>query len=108
MTRYTPADFDTGASAGVPVSQRVVRAVATETETDPLELDRLFDVINPESLDALFEPTKGGAPRAAGGVTFQYEGCAVTVYANGDVEVAAHPATQAGSRTESTSANCCE
>lgn len=91
MTRYTAADVDASELETVPVSQRVISAVAAETDTDPLELDRLFDVVNPESLNALFEPTKRGLPRSTGAVTFRYEGCDVTVHATGEVEAEAVP-----------------
>lgn len=102
MTRYTPADFDTGTAESVPISQRVIRAVAAETDADPLDLDRLFDVVNPESLNALFEPTKRGSSRAMGMVAFQYEGCEVTVHASGEIEVVSSKQTiQPVSQTES-------
>lgn len=87
MTRYTPSDFDGSQIESTPVSQRVVRAVAAETDTDPIELDCLFDVIDPESLNALFESTKSGSLRTEGAVTFGYADCEVTVYASGDVDV---------------------
>lgn len=38
------------------VTGRVLTAIAEETNTDPVELDRpLFEVIDPDSLNALFQ-----------------------------------------------------
>lgn len=79
-----------------PVSQRVTHAVAEETDTDPFDLDPLFDVIDPESLNALFEPTNRGSQRTTGSVAFDYAGCEVTVSADGAVDV-----TSRGARTGS-------
>lgn len=71
-----------------PVSQRIVHAVAEETNSDPFDLEPLYNTIDAESLNALFEPTKSGSPRAAGSVTFEYAGCEVTVDADNNVQVA--------------------
>ncbi|RQG91782.1 HalOD1 output domain-containing protein [Natrarchaeobius chitinivorans] len=79
-----------------PVSQRVTHAVAEEVDTDPFDLDPLFNVIDPESLNALFEPTNTGSHRTTGSVAFEYAGCEVTVSADGTVDVTAR-----GARTES-------
>jgi hypothetical protein len=60
----------------------VIEAVAKEMDVDPTELpEQLHEVINPDSLDSLFE---GGNPRG-GTVTFTYCGYTVTVNADGDV-----------------------
>ncbi|WP_306058621.1 HalOD1 output domain-containing protein [Natronococcus wangiae] len=105
MTRYTQADFDGGGAESMAVSQRVVRAVAAELDADPLEMDRLYEAIDPEGLNALFEPTKRGLERATGTVTFRYANCTVTVRADGDVEVVAEDARGSASRTDLTTAN---
>lgn len=70
-----------------PVSQRVTHAVAEETDTDPFDLDPLFDVIDPEGLNVLFKPTNTGSQRTTGSVAFEYAGCEVTVFADGAVDV---------------------
>ena len=75
-----------------PVSQQITHTVAETTNTDPLELDPLFNTIDPESLNALFEPTKTGSQRATGSVAFEYAGCGVTVFADGTVDVASSDA----------------
>lgn len=69
-----------------PVSQRVTHAVAETTNTDPLELDPLFNTIDPESINTLFKPTNTGSQRATGSVAFEYAGCDVTVFADGTVD----------------------
>jgi hypothetical protein len=38
-----------------PASSRVLRAVAEATETDPADLPPLYDVIDPDALDAVFD-----------------------------------------------------
>ena len=96
----TRTDFAPPESAQI--SQRVVKEVAEETGTDPLELEPLFDVINPESLNTLFEPTKNGAFRTTGSVTFEYAGCDVTVHADASLEVTSR-ATRTTSQAEPTS-----
>ncbi|WP_254766378.1 HalOD1 output domain-containing protein [Salinilacihabitans rarus] len=60
------------------VTEAIVDAVAAAADRDPLGLPPLWDVVDPEALDALFEPTRGGRPRA-GRVTFTYCGYEVTV-----------------------------
>lgn len=101
MTRYTPSDFTTDELDSLPVSQRVVRAVAAETDRDPVALERLYDVVDPESLNSLFEPTKAGSLRMDGAVTFDYAGCEVAVYANGTVDVDPAASTRSGAQTSS-------
>lgn len=80
------------ASSRVRPSQRVVEAIAAEEgvwpeDLSPPEYEPLYEAINPQALDALFEPTKTGAERARGRVTFCYCGYDVTVYADGSVSL---------------------
>lgn len=105
MTHYSPTEFGDGEAGPMPVSQRVVRAVAAETDAEPLEMEPLYDVIDPEGLNALFEPTKCGPTRSAGTVTFRYAGCAVTVHADGGVEVAAERVSRSASQTDPNAVN---
>lgn len=68
------------------ISTSVVAAVADSKGVDPLDLkERLFDVVDPDALDALFEPGPFGAERDQGTVTFAMAGCEVVVRADGDV-----------------------
>jgi hypothetical protein len=39
-----------------PISQTVVTAVAEVTGCDPIELDPLYEYIDPDAMDALFHP----------------------------------------------------
>lgn len=64
---------------GSPPSEKVVEAVADLEGREPLRLEPpLFRVIDPDALDALFQPTTSGR-RTGGSVTFSYDGCEVTV-----------------------------
>ena len=77
--------------AETPLSVRVVETVADALGADAMELGPLYDVIDPDALDLLFEPPR----RSTGGrVTFTFEGCTVTVDADG--RVAASPGANDG------------
>lgn len=66
----------------------VVRAVADAKGIDERELTTgLYDVINPEALERLFEDKGNGMPRRGGRVVFMMEGCEVTVHSYGKVVV---------------------
>lgn len=64
-----------------PITVALVEAVAAHAGTDPLELPRLFDVIDPEALHALV------ASMADGEVSFAFAGCSVTVDSSGTISV---------------------
>jgi len=61
------------------VSERVVQAVATTSNADPLELPPLYDAVDPDALDALVTGI------ADGKVTFTYAGYEVTLTSDGAV-----------------------
>ncbi|WP_164471144.1 HalOD1 output domain-containing protein [Halorubrum sp. CSM-61] len=67
-----------------PPSVRVVESVADALETAPEELGPLYEAIDPDALDRLFE-----SPHrfASGRVTFAFEGRTVTVDADGRIDV---------------------
>lgn len=67
------------------ISDEVVLAVAEATDTDPTELEPLYDVVDPDALDQLFRTHLNGHPRTDGRIVFSMDGCEVTVHANGDV-----------------------
>ena len=79
-----PVDLDV-ASEGVAMS--IVAAVADITDQDPATIRPLSTVVDPEALGALFAPTREGSRRGDGRVTFRWEGCTVTVYADERFEV---------------------
>lgn len=56
-----------------PLSERIVRTVATVTNTDPIDLPTLYGAVDPDALDTLVDGM------AMGEVTFTYAGCEVTV-----------------------------
>ncbi|SFS11522.1 hypothetical protein SAMN05216559_3885 [Halomicrobium zhouii] len=68
-------------------SQAVVAAVAAETGSDPMTLEPLYGVLDPDALDALVAgdgPTTTAPPVR---VEFTYAGCAVSVTGSGAVDV---------------------
>lgn len=83
---------------GVPVSVRIVEAVAERNAVDPTDLEpRLHDVIDPDALDTLF-PSSGGSDSPSATVEFTYAGCSITVDGSGRVDVSG-PNTAASART---------
>ncbi|WP_459807299.1 HalOD1 output domain-containing protein [Halopiger thermotolerans] len=66
------------------VTVQLVRALADAADVDPVELSPpLYDVVDPDALEALFAPTEGGTTRR-GRVEFTYAEYRVTVDAAGD------------------------
>lgn len=62
-------------------SVRVIGAVASATDTDPVECPSLNERIDPGALDDLF----GGRSNARGRIVFEYAGYTVTVDSNRNV-----------------------
>ncbi|MDQ2048949.1 HalOD1 output domain-containing protein [Natronolimnohabitans sp. A-GB9] len=74
------------------VCYEVIAAIAERegvdpTEIEPPEYDALYDVINPEALEALFAPREDGTSRGTGRVEFEFSGYHVVVTSDGDVDV---------------------
>lgn len=65
----------------------VIRAVAACSNREPEDLPSLAHVIDPDALDALFEPKPDGTPRAGGTLTFSYAGYEVRISGNQEVAV---------------------
>ena len=79
-------------------SQAVIEAVADAEGVSPRALrppayQPLHEVIDPDSLDALFANRVDGAPRASGTVSFTYCGYAVTVDGDGSVTLERRPSS---------------
>jgi len=77
MTRdthvYRPSPTDS-------LSETVVHAVAETKGVDPLDLnERLYDCINPDALDVLFEPTAECNGSRSGTLVFSMDGCRVEI-----------------------------
>ena len=61
------------------VSTAVVRAVSAIEGREPRSLRPLSDVLDPDALDALFEPRSNDRPRVGGQLSFIYSDCVVTI-----------------------------
>jgi hypothetical protein len=93
-TATPPFDPATGAytfehdwRTGEPLWLRIVDALESIPGTDTLETSFLFDAVDPEALDALFAPVRGGRSRSAGKVVVPIAGTVVTVWADGTVQI---------------------
>ena len=74
------------------LSLEVITAIAEQEGVDPTEIvppkyEPLYDVCNPEALDALFAPRENGAPRGRGKVSFTFCEYDVVVTSDGTVDV---------------------
>lgn len=69
------------------VSEEVVSAVAAARGRDPTDLDPLFEAIDPDALDGLYERDGFGRAQSSVRVEFTYCGCEVVVDVDGAVSV---------------------
>lgn len=70
------------------LSETVVGAVASVLDAEPTDLSPLYEVIDPDALNRLYAPTPNVHMRPGGGcLTFSYNGCLVTAYWDGAVEI---------------------
>lgn len=66
------------------LSELLIDAVAETTGDDPTNMQPLYEVIDPDALDRLFEPTESESRRSSfGRVSFCFNGCDVTIHADG-------------------------
>lgn len=83
---------NTSVCADEDVCFTIVDTVATLTDTDPIELDPIGNVVDTDALSTLF-----GSPnelrRHDASLTFRYEGCTVSVDSDGNVTATRVPAT---------------
>jgi len=63
-------------------SRCVIETVAAATGTEPLDMEPLYDTVDPEYLDRVFEPRSGCSP-SDGRITFRFQGCDVSVDTDG-------------------------
>ena len=70
-----------------PPSSVVVESIASITDRDRFDLDPLYQVVDPDALDALFEPRVDGCHRGEGEVTFAYHGYEVAVRSYGVIAI---------------------
>lgn len=87
MTPDTPSTVERSAENET-LTETIVIAVADATGVDPLDLDPLYDSIDPDAIDRAFESTGEGAPATTDQLAFDYAGCEVTVRADRSVVVA--------------------
>ena len=78
------------------ISETVVSTVAEAKDVDPLELEPLYSVVDPDALNSMFSPSKGSPPTTME-LSFSLADCEVTV--RGDGEVAVRPPAE-GEGTE--------
>ncbi|QLH77747.1 hypothetical protein HZS55_10735 [Halosimplex rubrum] len=70
----------------------VVRAVAAETDLDPLDMEPVFDALDTDTLARVVDRRREvGSTAADSPVRFRYESCDVTVRADGDVTASLRP-----------------
>lgn len=70
-----------------PVSTVVISAVSTALEEEAIEMPPLYNAIDPDALDAVFQPVHTGSPRDDRHLQFTFNGCQVTVQSDGIVVV---------------------
>lgn len=68
-------------------STAVVETVAIAANRDPLELEPLFDSVDPDALDTLVRSTENDSPDGNATVRFVHDGYEVTVHRDGTVVV---------------------
>ncbi|EMA41804.1 HalOD1 output domain-containing protein [Halobiforma nitratireducens] len=67
-----------------PLSGHLVAVVRRAPELEFADGERLFDAVDPEALDSLFEPISN-SPRRSGDVRIEFRQFTVTVSADGEV-----------------------
>jgi len=72
-------------ASDVTASELLVTAVADIAAADPLDLDPLYETVDPDMIDDFVG--SGGTADVDGHVSFVYEGYAVRVYASGLLEI---------------------
>ena len=68
-------------------SEAVVQAVAAATAEDPTQIDPLYESINPDALNELFQFDASGRPQPDTAVQFDYAGFSVVVRETGIIEL---------------------
>lgn len=79
-----------GSSADRSLGWAIVSLASVATEEDPIEMEPLYDAIDPDALESLFR-AKEPLP---GQVDFEYHGCRVTATSDGEVRVSGVPAEE--------------
>lgn len=69
------------------LTNEIVSAVAELTGKNELDVERVYDRLDPDSLNSLFAETAAGRTAEDGLLVFTLEGCTVTVHGSGVVIV---------------------
>lgn len=83
MTRRT---FITEQSDDVSIGSRIVMAVADTLGIEPLDMEPLYETVDPDALESIVDSTKQ-VDGSGLGITFELEGCTVEVEGSGAIEV---------------------
>lgn len=83
-----------------PLSRTVISAVAEATDTDPTEIEPLYETLDPDALDRLFQRNPMAPYSFDGRVSFTMEGCDVVVHADQRVTVTPPEGDRTDDRTE--------
>lgn len=75
MALEQPSEFTFELDPDETVTDGVIEAVSEVSNHEATSLDPLYSVIDPDALDALFDPGYSGNPQVA----FRYNGCEVRV-----------------------------
>lgn len=86
-TDDTDETYVTSFEPGDRPSESVVRAIATLTDESPIDLTPLYEAIEPDALDSLFDHARRSDESGRQRLTFAYAGYEVLVCDDGTVEV---------------------
>ena len=74
------------------ISTTLIEAVSAVVGEQSTTLPPLFESVDPDALDSVFEPTTA-TPRTAGRISIPYAGFLVTIYADGEITFTASQST---------------
>lgn len=87
-TYYAQHDFDGPAK----LSTTVIHSISEVANVDMTNTEStLFQHVDPDALNDLFQPVGSDAPRTSGQVTLNIWGYGVTVYSDGQIVITAPP-----------------
>lgn len=83
---YAMVEFDAEDSESVVCG--IVDAVSSVADVDPVEIEPLYSVVDPDALSRLVQPPNAGQPRQGDvRVSFEMAGLEVTVWSYGRIHV---------------------
>lgn len=82
-TLHAYHDFAGSSSVGA----SVLRAVACLNDKEAMDIQPLYDVVDPDALDALFAPVSEETARDHGSISFTIDGRLVTFYGSGEIVI---------------------